>query len=69
MARQNTRMQLPGSPVAEQAAGVEQAVEQADDAVVMQFDARHAAAAHGHRRRQLGQGSGIDSGVKEFRLL
>ena len=39
-------MQLSGGPVAEQAAGVEQAVEQADDAIVMQFDAGHAAGAN-----------------------
>ena len=31
-------MQLAGGPVTEQAAGVEQAVEQADDAIVMQLD-------------------------------
>ena len=56
MARQDTVMQLPGGPVAEQAAGVEQAVEQADDAIVM-------------RLGQRGQGSGVDGGVEQFRLL
>ena len=38
MPRQHAFMQLAGGPVAEQAAGVEQAVEQADDAVIVQLD-------------------------------
>ena len=56
-------MQLPGGPVAEQA------VEQSDDAVIMQLDAGHAARANSHQRRQLGKGSAIDGGVEQFRLL
>ena len=62
-------MQLPGGPVAEQAAGVEQAVEQADDAIVMQLDAGHAAGTNSHGLRQRGQGAGVDGGVEQFRLL
>ena len=53
MARQHAFMQLPGGPVAEQAAGVEQTGEQADEAVIVQFDAGHAAVASSHQRRRL----------------
>ena len=69
MACQDSLMELPGGPVAEQAAGVEQTFEQANDAVVVQFDTGDAALAGNHRGSQFSQCSGIHSGFEEFRLL
>ena len=54
---QDAFVQLPRRPVPEQATGVQQVVEQADEAVVMQLDAGDAARAGRHRggqRRHLG---------------
>ena len=69
MPLQDSFMQLPGGPVAEQATGVQQAVEQAGDAVVMHFDAGNAARAGGERLSQFRQSSAIYRRVEELRLL
>ena len=69
VARQEVRVQLPRRPIAEQATGVEEAIEHADDAVIVQLDPGDAARAGRHGARQRGQRAPVDGGVEQFRLL
>ena len=62
-------VQLPRRPVPEQAAGVQQVVEQSDKAVVMQLDAGDAARPHRHRGGQRRQCAAIHGGIEQFGLL
>ena len=62
---QDAFVQLPRRPVSKQAAGVQKAVEQPDEAVVMQLDAGDAARPGPHRGGQCRQRAPIHRGIAD----
>jgi hypothetical protein len=60
MASDDACVQFAGRPVTDEAAGMEQRFQHADDAVIVQFEAGHAALPDDHWRSQRGELASID---------
>src|SRR5712691_1942193 len=69
MASDDACVQLAGRPVADEAARMEQRLQQPDDSVIMQLEARHAALPDQRWSRQCGELASIDRTGQQLSLL
>ncbi len=60
MPRENASVEITSRPISDETARVEQGIERANDAIVVELDARNAPLPHRDRVRESGECAGID---------
>ena len=69
MAGDHARVQLARGPVADEPAGMQQRLQQSDDSVIVQLEARHAALPDQRWSRQCGELASIDRAGQQLGLF